>query len=298
MRTKNTGIARAVTAAALVLGLIAVAPASAQAPFGTPQAAANMLIDAIATHDGEAVARLLGKGWADLLPVGNMDPDDVTAFLFKASQVRHVAVAGNRAVLSVGDRPWMLPIPIVQGKDGQWRFDAAGSKAMLADWRIGSNENAAIQAALTYVNAQREYAMIDRNGDGVLEYAQRLTSTPGKRDGLIWSGSLGDESPLGENFAPARRGQSYHGYRFRILKGQGPAARGGERGYLIGNRMTAGFALIAWPAKYGETGVMSFIVNGDGAVFERDLGRNTEQAAAAVQRFSPDAGWKPVQHRR
>jgi hypothetical protein len=290
--SKNFGLSAA--ALALAGGLLTVGPARAQAPFGTPQSAANTLIDAIATHDSEAVSRLLGKDYRKLLPIGEVDPDDVTAFLQKASQVRNVKVEGNTALLSVGSDPWTLPIPIVQGKDGQWRFDPAGGRTMLIEKRIGANERAAIQASLAYVDAQREYAQVDRNGNGVLEYAQKLVSTPGKRDGLIWSASLGSESPLGEGFLPKKPGEGYHGYRFRILTAQGPAAKGGARSYLIGPHMTAGFALIAWPVKYGETGVMTFMVNSDGAVYERDLGPGTPQVAARINAFNPGAGWAPA----
>lgn len=295
MKSTNKTLGWRAAALALAGGLVAVAPAGAQAPFATPQSAANALIDAIATHDADAVSRLLGKDYRKLLPIGDVDPDDVTAFLFKASQVRNVKVDGDTALLSVGSDPWTLPIPISQGTDGQWRFDPAGGRLMLLKKRIGANERAAIQASLAYVDAQREYAQVDRNGNGVLEYAQKLVSTPGRRDGLIWSSTLGSESPLGESFLPKRPGEGYHGYRFRILTAQGPAAKGGAQSFLIGKHMTAGFALIAWPAKYGETGVMTFIVNSDGALYERDLGVDTAQAAARVTSFNPDTGWKPVQ---
>lgn len=294
MKTAMNNFARGVAAATLVATLTAATAALAQAPFATPQSAASALIEAIATHDRDAVERLLGKDYRKLLPVGEIDPDDVTAFLYKSSQARNVKVDGKRALLSVGTDPWTLPIPIAQGADGQWRFDAAGGRDLLAAKRIGANELAAIQASLAYVDAQREYALADRNGNGVLEYAQKLASTPGKRDGLIWSSKLGDESPLGEGFLPKKPGEGYHGYRFRILTAQGPAAKGGARSYLIGDRMVSGFALIAWPVKYGETGIMTFIVNGDGAVFERDLGPGTAQAAAAIKAFNPEPGWKPA----
>jgi hypothetical protein len=292
MKTTGKKIAWRITALVLAGGMMAVAPAGAQAPFATPQSAANTLIEAIATHDSEAVSRLLGKDYRKVLPIGEVDPDDVTTFLQKASQVRNVKVDGNSALLSVGNDPWTLPIPIVQGKDGQWRFDTAGGRTMMLEKRIGANERAAIQASLAYVDAQREYAQADRNGDGVLEYAQRFLSTPGKRDGLIWSSSLGDESPLGEGFVPKKPGEGYHGYRFRILTAQGPQAKGGARSFMIGNRMTAGFALIAWPVKYGETGVMTFITGSDGSVYQRDLGRGTVEAAAAIKAFNPGPGWE------
>jgi hypothetical protein len=286
---------RAATAAVLAVALGVAAPAGAQAPFATPQSAANTLIEAIATHDAEAISRLLGKDYRKLLPINEVDPDDTTTFLQKSSQVRSVKVDGGSALLSVGKDPWTLPIPIVEGKDGQWRFDTAGGRALLLKQRIGANERAAIQASLAYVDAQREYAQADRNSDGVLEYAQKLLSTPGKREGLIWSAALGDESPLGEAFVPKKPGEGYHGYHFRILTAQGPQAKGGARSFLIGSRMTSGFALIAWPVKYGETGVMSFITSSEGTVYERDLGPGTPQAVAAIKTFNPDAGWKPVQ---
>jgi hypothetical protein len=292
MKQTNITIARSIGAVLLVATLAGTGPARAQAPFATPQSAANTLIEAIATHDSDAVSRILGKDYKKLLPIGDIDPDDVTTFLQKSSQVRNVKVEGQRALLSVGTDPWTLPIPIVQGKDGQWRFDPAGGREMLAKKRIGANELAAIQASLAYVDAQREYALVDRNGDGILEYAQRLVSSPGKRDGRIWSAKLGDDSPLGEEFIPAKPGDGYHGYHFRILTAQGPAAKGGAKSYLIGKHMTAGFALVAWPVKYGETGVMTFIVSSAGEVYERNLGPNTAQAAAAIKAFNPDEGWK------
>jgi hypothetical protein len=294
MRAMHKTLPRCGATLALVAAFGYGPAAVAQTPFATPQSAANAMIEAIATHDGDAVSRLLGADWKRLVPVGEIDPDDVTTFLYKSSQVRNVRADGSRALLTVGTDPWTLPIPIVQGKDGQWRFDPAGGREMMAAKRIGANERAAIQASLAYVDAQREYALADRDGAGVLEYAQRLISSPGKRDGLIWSPALGDDSPLGEGFLPKKPGDGYHGYNFRILTAQGPAAKGGARSYLIGRDMTAGYALIAWPVKYGETGVMSFIVSSDGVVFERDLGPGTAQAAAAVKAFNPDAGWTPV----
>lgn len=294
MKTINKTLPRAGAALALVAALGAGPAAFAQAPFATPQSAANTMIEAIATHDGDAVSRLLGKDWKRFVPIGDIDPDDVTTFLYKSSQVRNIRVDGNRALLTVGTDPWTLPIPIVQGTDGQWRFDPVGAREMMAAKRIGANERAAMQASLAYVDAQREYALADRDGDGVLEYAQKLISTAGKRDGLIWSQALGDDSPLGEGFLPKKPGDGYHGYHFRILTAQGPAAKGGARGYVIGKDMTAGYALIAWPVKYGETGVMSFIVSSDGVVYERDLGRGTAQAVAATKVFNPEAGWAPA----
>lgn len=268
--------------------------AQAQVPFAKPELAADALIDALASNDEAALARLLGKDWRQLLSLQEADINDRYAFLAKSSQARKVTLKDGRGFLDVGSDPWTLPVPIAQGKDGQWRFDAAGGREEMANRRIGANERAAMQVMLAYVDAQREYALVDRNADGVLEYAQALLSSPGRRDGLIWSPQLGDESPLGEDFVPTKPGQGYHGYRFRILKGQGSAAPGGARSYLIGPRMVSGYALVAWPVNYGSTGVTSFIVNQSGLVYERDLGPKTPAAAAAITRFNPDASWKPA----
>jgi len=284
------------TASALILTVALGLPglARAQAAFAKPELATDALIDALASNDEAGLARVLGKGWRQLLSLQEADIDDRYTFLAKSSQSRKVKLKDGRAFLEVGNDPWTLPVPVVQGKDGQWRFDPAGAREEMATLRIGANERAAMQVMLAYVDAQREYALADRNADGVPEYAQKLISSPGQRDGLIWSTQLGDESPLGEDFAPAKPGQGYHGYRFRILKGQGSAAPGGARSYLIGPRMVSGFALVAWPVRYGTTGVTSFIVNQSGLVYERDLGPDSTAAAAAIQRFNPDAGWKPA----
>jgi hypothetical protein len=291
---RTGGIGRAARRALLAAALALPVLASAQVPFATPQAAADAMIDAIATNDGAAVSRILGTDWRRLLPLDEVDREDLYRFLEKSSQSRTVEVNGRRAEMAVGTVPWTLPIPLVQAGDGRWRFDAAGARELIAERRIGANERSAIRAALAYVDAQREYAAADRNGDGVLEYAQRVISTPGRRDGLVWSPNLGDTSPLGQAYLPSDPRRGYHGYRYRILNSQGPHARGGARGYLVGNRMTAGYALLAWPVEYGVSGVTSFIVNADGVVFEQDLGPRTAAAAASIRQFNPDPAWKPV----
>lgn len=293
-RARRTWLASTASALAIAAALALPGQAQAQAPFAKPEQAADALIDALAGNDPAAMSRVLGQRWRQLMGLGEVDIDDRYAFLEKSSQSRKIEFKNGRAALVVGTDPWTLPIPLVQGKDGQWRFDPVAARDEIAVLRIGANERAAMQAALAYVDAQRDYALADRNGDGVLEYATRFVSGPGKRDGLIWSAQLGDDSPLGEAFAPARPGQGYHGYRFRILTGQGPQAPGGARSYLIGGRMINGYAVLAWPVKYGETGVMSFIVNQSGLVYERDLGPRTAEAAAAIKLFNPDAGWKPA----
>lgn len=285
--------ASALVALAVTLGLPTIA--LAQVPFAKPEQAADALIEAIDTRDSIAMPRLLGKDWRKLLPPDGIDPEDRRIFLDKARQSRTVNVKDGRGELVVGSTdPWTLPLPLAQGKDGQWRFDPRGGREAILDRVIGANERSAMQAALAYLDAQREYAQADRNGDGMLEYAQKLLSSPGKRDGLVWSEGLGDESPLGESFLPAKPGQGYHGYRFRILSAQGPNAKGGARSYMIGGRMSSGYALLAWPVKYGETGVMSFKVNQEGQIFERDLGPKTSEKAAAIKRFDPDSNWRPT----
>ena len=286
---------RCALAVLLAAALGAPLAARAQAPFATPEAAADAFIKAIAATDAEALARILGKDWRQKMPLGGVHQDNIFLFLEKASQSKVVKVTDDHAELTVGTDPWTLPIPLLKAANGQWRFDPVGARELIAERRIGANERAAMQVMLAYLDAQREYANADRNGDGVPEYAQKLVSSPGQRDGLIWSASLGDESPLGEAFLPKAPGQGYHGYHYRILTGQGAAAPGGARSYLIGPRMTRGFALIAWPVKYGETGVMSFMVASDGAVYQRDLGPQSARAAAAIRQFDPGEGWARTQ---
>jgi hypothetical protein len=219
----------------------------------------------------------------------------VYAFLAAAAKSRKlVPEGGDRAHLAVGANDWTLPIPIVRTRAG-WRFDTRAGAEEIRTRRIGANELAAMQAALAYYDAQKEYALADRNGDGMLEYAQRLISTPGKQDGLYWAALPGEEeSPLGPVFGDDKPGDSYHGYYFRILKRQGPNAPRGAYDYVVKGRMIAGFALVAWPVKYGDTGVMTFLVSHDGQVYEKDLGPGTDAIARAMTRFDPDASWQKV----
>lgn len=296
LRSLDRGRPLAIAAAVIALAALLGMPdrARAQAAFAQPAQAADALITAMATSDDVAMSRVLGKNWRELTGFRDPDVEARFAFLELTSQSREIKEKDGRAHLVVGKDPWRLPIPIVQGKDGRWRFDPVAAQDEMQTLRIGANERAAMQVVLAYLDAQREYALADRNGDGMLEYAQKLISSPGKRDGLIWSQSLGDDSPLGEAFLPARPGAGYHGYRFKILTSQGPAAKGGARSYMIGKRMVGGVALVAWPVEYGKTGVMSFIVNHDGTVFERDLGDESEKVARAMKAFNPEEGWKPV----
>jgi hypothetical protein len=292
MQMKRVRMAVALAAA----GALAIAaPARAQQPFASPEAAATALVDAIATSDADALRKVLGADWKRYIPTADVDQDDVYAFLAAHAKSSKVVRDGaDKARLAVGPSDWTLPIPMVQ-QGGSWRFDTRAGADEMRTRRIGRNELAAMQGALAYYDAQKEYATADRNGDGVLEYAQLVISTPGKRDGLYWAALAGEpESPLGPLFGDDLPGDGYHGYRFRILKAQGPSARGGAYDYRIKGRMTGGFALVAWPVKYGDTGVTTFIVNHDGQVFEKDLGPGTDAAARAMTRFDPDKSWQKV----
>jgi hypothetical protein len=211
-----------------------------------------------------------------------------------------------KAVLEVGNDAWPLPIPVV--KEGEtWRFDTKQGAEEIIDRRIGKNELSAIQVSLAYFDAQREYAAKDRDQDGLLEYAQKFVSEPGKKDGLYWESKEGEEaSPLGPFAAQARKEgytrkktgdkpSPYHGYFYKILKEQGKHAPGGAYSYVVKGRMIGGFALVAYPATYGVSGIMTFLVNHDGTVYEKDLGKNTEALAQAMTTFDPDETWRKIE---
>nr|WP_180203377.1 DUF2950 domain-containing protein [Pseudomonas sp. SbOxS1]NYU03016.1 DUF2950 domain-containing protein [Pseudomonas sp. SbOxS1] len=271
--------------------------ATAQQEFATPEKAAQAFVEALGTKnaDQKRLAELLGEDWRSFIPRDGAEREDVEAFLKQYHEQHQIEKTGdNKAILSVGKEHWTLPIPIVKVAKG-WRFDIKAGSAELRTRQIGRNELAAVQSALAYHDAQMDYASVDRDGDGALEYAQKIFSTPGKHDGLYWADDdSGQISPLGPEFGKTIAGEPWHGYRFRILLGQGPSAPGGAYSYLIGDKMSRGFALIAWPAKYGETGVMSFMISHEGQVFEKDLGPGSEKLAQAMKRFDPDDSWTEV----
>jgi len=283
-------------AAILVAGAFALAPLSAlaQKAFPSPGEAAEAFVDAVARDDGAALRTILGEDWKKFIPV-DVDREDTEKFLEAWKRSHRVVPEGDaRAMVEVGTQGWTLPIPIVKVKTG-WQFDTRAAAEELRTRRIGRNELSAMQTVLAYYDAQKDYAEKDRNGDGVLEYAQKLISTPGKKDGLYWPTAEGEEeSPAGPAYAEAKAGSAYHGYFFHILKAQGKDAKGGAFDYVVKGRMIGGFALVAWPAKYGDTGVMTFIINHDGVIFEKDLGPSTDSVARAMTRFNPDASWKVV----
>ena len=270
-------------------------PSYAQQAFSSPDAAAAAFVDALATNDPDALGRVLGTDWRRYIPTAGVDMDDVYAFLAGwAKTHKIVSNDASTAHLAVGTAEWTLPIPIVKRGDA-WRFDTRAGADEIRTRRIGRNELAAMAASLAYYDAQKEYALADRDGDGALEYAQRIVSTPGERDGLYWAALPGEQaSPLGPLFGDDARGSGYHGYHYKILKGQGSNAPGGAYDYRIKGRMVSGFALVAWPASYGDTGVMTFMVSHDGKLYEQDLGPGTATAARAMTRFDPGPGWQQV----
>ena len=201
----------------------------------------------------------------------------------------------DKALIEVGNTGWSMPIPLVKDTGG-WRYDVVAGKAEINAREIGRDEITVIQTLLAIVDAQHDYATLDPMKVGVATYARRLLSSPGEKNGLYWDAKPGEpQSPLGALVAKAQPGdgpgQGYFGYHFRLLYGQGAAAQGGAYNYLVNNRMVGGFGVIAWPVSYGETGVMTFTVNQDGVVYERDLGPKTSERAAAITLFDPDKDW-------
>ena len=283
----------------------AVSVASAQQAFKTPDEAAAALVSAAKASDMKALATVLGPDGEDIVSSGDEVADAATRQKFVAAyDAKHqITLEGdNKAVMIIGPDDYPLPIPLTR-KDGMWRFDTAAGRDEILARRIGKNELEAIQSSLAYVDAQNEYAEKDRTGVGVKTYAQRIISQPGKKDGLYWPTSAGEEaSPLGEVVAQATR-QGYrvgggrtpfHGYYFKILTGQGPDASGGEQDYVVRGKMIGGFALVAYPAEYGNSGVMTFVVNYSGTVFQKDLGERTARIAERMTSFNPDQTWKKV----
>jgi hypothetical protein len=216
--------------------------------------------------------------------------------------MRVEAEAGNpgRAVVIVGEDDWPLPVPLYR-KDGRWSFDAAKGRTEILARRIGRNEIGAIEVCRGYVEAQMAYAAHDRNGDGMLQYAQKIVSTPGKKDGLYWAGESDALVPkafadaAAALFAEGKKPAPYHGYYFHILKAQGPDAEGGAKDYVVKGKMMGGFAMVAYPAEYGVSGVKTFLVCHRGLVYEKDLGSATGALARQMVRFNPDKSWKVVE---
>lgn len=302
--TRPAGLARLTAAVAFALfaapALLALpgGVASAQAVYATPEAAAEAFGNALSTSDQEAMKHVLGSNFEQFIPTKNIGEEDIYDFLGAWSKGHQIVpdatpVAGKASAhLAVGDSGWTLPIPIVQNASG-WRFDPREGASEMLTRRIGRNERSAMLSSLAYVDAQNDYRKLTQH------YAQRLVSTPGKHDGLYWPVEPGEEeSPLGPLAEVMMREskvtpqEGYHGYHFRILTAQGAHAEGGARSYMANGELANGFALVAWPAQYGKTGVMSFIVNQDGKLYQKDLGPNGAHTAAALKSFDPDSSWQ------
>jgi Protein of unknown function (DUF2950) len=287
---------------ALVFLLLLALPAGAQQHFPSPEAAAKVLEKAARAGDAKGLVAVLGPDSEEIVSSG--DPvEDAAArkrFVTAAGEGTHIErfPDGKMAILHVGHDDWPFPIPMVQEADG-WRFDSASGKQELLNRRIGRNEIVAIQVCRTYVGAQFEYAKRFHT------FAPSLRSSPGKQDGLYWEATDHDASPLGPLVAEAT-GEGYqvpegdqpripyHGYYFRVLTAQGPHAPGGARDYVTDGKMTGGFALVAWPADHGSSGIMTFLVSAQGVVFQKDLGEQTEGAVKAITAYDPDESWNPT----
>jgi hypothetical protein len=296
-------------AGAVVSPLRAESPSPAGSPrqFSSPEEALNALVAATQAGDRAAVDAIFGPDVKDLLSGDpKQDTLEFAAFAKLVGQFsRLVQKADDRFVINLGDQNWPFPIPLVK-KGGTWFFDTAAGKEEIVNRRIGEDELIAIGVCQTYLAAQREYASEDRVGDGVLRFAQKLRSTPGQKDGLYWPAAPDeDPSPFGPLIAEVRaegyggktaegKPQPFHGYHFKLLTAQGASAPGGAYNYIINGNLIAGFALVAYPAHWGESGVMTFIVNQWGKVYERNLGPQSADLAAAMTDFDPDQDWEAV----
>ena len=303
-----THISRLVLAAVLVtlaFAFTANAQTSTTAKhFATADQAADALIDAAEKYDEAALTEILGPDSYDILHTGEpaRDREVAQAFAAKAREKKKIAIAKNnprRAILEIGDDDWPFAVPIVK-TGGTWSFDSKAGRQELLYRRIGGNELDAIQICRGYVEAQHNFALMKRT-NGVNQYAQRIISTPGQQDGLAWKNEDGTwGGPVGEKVAAAiergysNRNEPYHGYFFKVLKGQGPAAPMGEMDFVVKGVMIGGFALIAAPAQYRVTGVKTFMVSHDGVVYEKDLGPGTLEIFQKIDRFNPDKSWSPV----
>jgi len=284
---------------------LAPAPRTAtEQRFSDPHAAVAALLDACRTNDERALLAIFGEDSARLVGTGNPDADRdrCRRLVAAAKQVTRLDPAGPDTLeLVVGSDDWPFPIPLV--RDGQgWRFDSEQGAMEVVRRRVGADELEAIRVSRAYVRAQEEYARRHSQGGGQPMYAQKLVSSPGTRDGLHWPATgPGDESPFGPAVAAAgdysqgkRPPSAWAGYHFRILTTQGQSAPGGARSYVVDGKMVGGFALVAYPAEYGSSGIMTFVVNQDDRVYEKDLGAKTAAIATAMTSYDPDASWKLV----
>jgi Protein of unknown function (DUF2950) len=279
-----------------------------QQTFASPDEAVTVLVSALRSMDSSKLQAIFGKEGSDLLSSGDPISDRQTADRFlRAFDEKHRLTTNDdgSVTIVVGNADWPMPIPIVRDDDGKgWVFDTATGREEIINRRIGRNELDVIETCKAICDAQAEYAGSDPDGDGVPAYARKFISDPGKRNGLFWPTEAGQApSPLGPFIAEAAaEGYSaaphvddeprpYHGYFYRIVTAQGPNAPGGAMDYVVGDKLLFGFAVVAWPAEYGNSGIMTFIVNYDGVVYQRDLGNDTDKTARAMTAFDPGPGW-------
>lgn len=306
-KTSGTSAAWLLAAALLAVasGTALRAQEAAQTLFPTPEAAADALVEAIEVRDPARIEAIVGSAFAELLRAEGQEALDVDRerFLAAARRAKVVRPDGeDRAILEIGLEAWPVPTPLVR-EAGGWRFDGEEGVEVVRDRVVGRNELKAIEVLRRYVEAQVDYAQDDHDGDRVLEYAQRIGSTPGTRDGLYWKVEPGQPpSPFGPFLAAAgvnletrQSDAPYYGYLFRIMTRQGENAPGGAYDYVINGNMIAGFAAVAWPAQYGDSGVMTFVVNQQGVVLEKDMGPETERIGPRMRTYNPDASWTPVE---
>ena len=286
----------------------AAKPAAKQKTFASAQEAAAALAAAVRAESVDDLLGVVGpdsKSWI-FSGDGVADRADWKRFLEAYDQKNALQATGDKSVLEVGNDAWPFPAPIVKGKDGKWAFDAKAGREEILNRRVGRNELNVMQTLLAIVDAQREYAAADPDKNGFADYARRFASTPGKKDGLYWQATAGEpQSPLGplaaeaarEGYAKAKGAtkQAYHGYYYGVLTSQGKNATGGAYNYDVGGKLLGGFGVVAYPATYGVSGVMTFVVNHDGVVYEKDLGAQTTSVGAAMTRFDPDKTWRKAQ---
>lgn len=284
--------------------VLAASAKTSQKSFASPEEALNSLVVALKNHDKKNLLAILGPGAREIVSSGDPVADKAGREQLVKLHEEKVVIEGadsGKAVFSLGNEDYPFPIPVVK-KGNAWRFDAKAGKEELLNRRIGRNELKVIEVLHAYADAQREYAAKDRTGEGVGEFAQKIRSTPGKRDGLYWATREDEEeSPLGPLAAKAadegysKENTAFHGYHYKVLKAQGPHAEGGAFDYVVNGRMVLGFGLVAYPAQYGASGIMTFIVNQNGVVYQKNLGRNTAMVATKITRYDPDETWKKVE---
>jgi hypothetical protein len=288
-------------------------PASNQLTFASPDDAVKAVLSAFAAHDKDQLQRIFGPDGDDLLDSGDAVADQQTAKRFTdAYNEKHrfeYSDDGKKATLCIGNDDWPMPIPIVKDSaSGAWSFDTDAGKDEIVNRRIGRNELDVIQVCKAICDAQQEYVQLDPDGNGIPEYAAKIVSDPGKKNGLYWPTQPGEKaSPLGDLAAkataegyggqPRQEGElrPYHGYFYKLITAQGPNAQGGAMDYMVNGQLIGGFAVVAWPADYGNSGIMTFITNYQGEVYQKDLGEQTDATAKAMKAFDPDPSWKKAE---